>query len=379
MLVLARFTGRPDYRASSRPLISTLLFCVRSTPIYKMGTVMKNLLNKARDAANKRKSEGSTQGSPIKVKRVQHLSQVHFLPSQGMQTAMLFKGREFNDFHAYIRERAPELLKKDSGLGIASTGHRLTYGKQDKNYVCTWVWNIHPEEEAAIMLEFVFELLRGKNCDISVQNIHIANSLQLAGMAHVIQGLPVDLYCDKVYTPVVVQLDVKNDKYGVLFLDGTYIYKDILKQNGFVFEEVESAEGTKRAWGTHFQDPGACRSMMSLLQNEMEKPAFVIVLDEDHCTEKHLYQMWSVCFQMTSSNANVEVPAGSKAEEIYYTTKTEKAATYMTAWITAKKVVAWEADSILSGEDFVNKCVVVHTEEFILFKLLMTFLVEPSE
>ena len=119
--------------------------------------------------------------------------------------------------------------------------------------------------------------------------------------------------------------------------------------------------------------------MMSLLQNEMEMPAFVIVLDEDHCTPQHLYQMWSICFQMTSSNANVEVPAGSKAEEIYYTTKTEKAATYMTAWITAKKVVAWEADSILSGEDFVNKCVVVHTEEFILFKLLITFLVEPSE
>jgi hypothetical protein len=354
-----------------------LYFCVRSTPVYKMASVMKNLLNKARDAANKRKSEGSSQGSPIKVKRVQHLSQVHFLPPQGMQTAMVFKGKEFSDFHTYIRENAPELLKKDSGLGIASTGHRLTYGKHEKNYVNTWVWNIHPQEEAAIMLELVFELLKGKNCEISVQNVPIENSLQLAGIAHVVQGLPVDLYCDKVYTPVVVQLDVKNGKYGVLFLDGTYIYKEILKQYGFGFEEVESAEGTKKAWGKHFPDPGACRSMMCLLQSEMEMPAFVIVLDEDHCTQKHLYQMWSICFQMTSSNANVEVPAGTMAEEIY-TTKAEKATAYMTAWITAKKVVGFEADVILSGEDFVKKSVGVHTEEYILFKLLVTFLAEPS-
>jgi hypothetical protein len=211
-----------------------------------------------------------------------------------------------------------------------------------------------------------------------VQNVPIANSLQLAGIAHVVQGLPVDLYCDKVYTPVVVQLDVKSNKYGVLFLDGTYIYKDILRNYGFVFEQVESDEGNKRAWIKHFRDPGDCRSTMSLLQNEMAMPAFVIVLDEDDCTQKHLYQMWSVCFQMTSSNANVEVPAGTKAEEIY-TTKAEKAATYMTAWIAAKKVVAWEASSILSGEDFVKKYVDMHTQEFLFFELLITFLVEPSE
>ena len=118
--------------------------------------------------------------------------------------------------------------------------------------------------------------------------------------------------------------------------------------------------------------------MMSLLQNEMEMPAFVIVLDEDHCTQKHLYQMWSVCLQMTSSNANVELPAGTEAEKIY-TTKAEKAATYMTAWIAAKKVVAWEASSIVSGDDFVKKYVDMDTQEFHFFELLIEFLVEPSE
>jgi hypothetical protein len=369
--------SRPDYRESTRPLISTLYFCVRSTPVHKMAGNMKNLLNKARDAANKRKSEGSSQGSPTKVKRVQHLSLVHFLPAQGMQTGIVFKGKEFQEFHRYIRENAPDLLKKDSGLGIASTGHRITYGKHDENYVNTWIWNMNPKEEAETMLAIVFELLKGKNVEISVQNVPIENSLQLAGMAHVVKGCPADLFLDKVYTPVIVQLDVKNGQYGVLFLDGTYIYKEILKQYGFGFEEVESQGDTKKAWGKYFADHEVCRSVMCLLQSEMEMPGVVIMLDEDNCTPQHLYQMWHICFRMTLENANVEVPADTMAEEIY-TTKAEKATVHMSAWYTAKKVVSFAADVILSGEDFVKKSVGVHTEEYILFKILVAFLTEPS-
>ena len=118
--------------------------------------------------------------------------------------------------------------------------------------------------------------------------------------------------------------------------------------------------------------------MMTLLQTVMAKPAIVVMLDEDDCTEQHLYHMWNVCLQMTSSNANVELPAGTEAEKIY-TTKAEKAATYMTAWIAAKKVVAWEASSIVSGDDFVKKYVDMDTQEFHFFELLIEFLVEPSE
>ena len=343
-----------------------------------MSSKMENLLNKAREAANKRKCDGSTQASPVKVKRIQHISQVHFVASQGLQTAMLFKGKEFNKFHDYIKAKAPLMLKPDSGLGIASNGHRITYGKQEKNHVNTWVWNTEPPEEAEIMLEMVFELLRGKQCDITVQNLPIADKLQEAGLAHAIQGLPVNLYLDKVYPPVVIQFDVKNDKYGVLFLEGSYIYRDILRQHSFVFEEVEAQEGNRRAWNKSFEDPGECRSMMSLLQTAMAKPAFVLMLDEDDCTEQHLYHMWNVCFQMTFSNANVELPAGTEAEKIY-TTKAEKAATYMTAWIAAKKMVAWEASSIVSGDDFVKKYVDMDTQEFHFFELLIEFLVEPNE
>ena len=133
----------------------------------------------------------------------------------------------------------------------------------------------------------------------------------------------------------------------------------------------------KKAWGKYFEEPGACRSMMCLLQSEMEMPGVVIVLDEDNCTPQHLYQMWHICFQMTLSNANVEVPADTMAEEIY-TTKAEKATVRMSAWYTAKKVVGFAADVILSGEDFVKKSVGVHTEEYILFKILVAFLTEPS-
>ena len=80
---------------------------------------------------------------------------------------------------------------------------------------------------------------------------------------------------------------------------------------------------------------------------------------------------------MTLSNANVQVPADTMAEEIYETSA-KKATANMSAWITAKAVVGFTADVILSGGDFVRKSVGVHTEEFILFKLLVAYLAEPS-
>ena len=66
------------------------------------------------------------------------------------------------------------------------------------------------------------------------------------------------------------------------------------------------------------------------------------------------------------------------AEEIYKTTA-EKATANMSAWITAKAVVGFTADVILAGGDFVKKSVGVHTEEYILFKILVSFLTEPTE
>ena len=82
---------------STRPPIFTLYFCVRDIDDHKMAGNMKNLLDKARGVANKRRTEGSTTDSPIKVKRVQHNSLVHFLPEQGMQLAMVFK-RDIREF-----------------------------------------------------------------------------------------------------------------------------------------------------------------------------------------------------------------------------------------------------------------------------------------
>ena len=67
--------------------------------------------------------------------------------------------------------------------------------------------------------------------------------------------------------------------------------------------------------------------MMCLLQSEMEMPGVVIVLDEDNCTQKHLYPMWNICYVMTLSNAHVELPADTMAEKIYTTILWQKRST----------------------------------------------------
>ena len=76
---------------------------------------------------------------------------------------------------------------------------------------------------------------------------------------------------------------------------------------------------------------------------------------------------------MALSNANVEVPVDSVSEAIYRKTD-QKATKNMSAWMTAKAVVNWEGDVTCSGEDFGQQSVGVHTEESILFKILLAFL-----
>ena len=134
-----------------------------------MADKMKNLLDNARGVA-KRGSEGSNAESPIKVKRVSNISLVHFMPEQGLQVAMLFKGKDFENFHRWIQAKAPDVLNKYSGMGVASTGHKLSYGKKEDNYVSKWIWNTEPKDEAATMLAIVVELIREKDVEISVQN-----------------------------------------------------------------------------------------------------------------------------------------------------------------------------------------------------------------
>jgi len=337
-----------------------------------MADNMKYLLDKARNIA-KRRSEGSNAESPIKVKRVQTMSLVHFMPEQGLQVAMLFKGKDFENFHKWINVKAPEILNKYSGLGVASNGHKLSYGKKEDNYVSKWIWNTEPKDEAATMLAIVVELIREKDVEISVQNQTVENYLQEAEIVFVVKALPKELDTDKIYPVVTVQFDVKQDKYGVLFLQNVYIHKETLKHYGFAYEEVAAAGETKRAWGKSYTRPRECQSMMCVLQNEMGMPNICILIDEDNCTHKQLYQIWRTCYQMSLFNANIEVPVNSMAETIYTMTD-RKATDNMSAWMTAKAVTSSTAVITCSGEDFLKKSVDVHAEEYILFRLFLEFI-----
>jgi hypothetical protein len=212
-----------------------------------------------------------------------------------------------------------------------------------------------------------------KNVEISAQNEKVENFLQTARIPYTVQGLPIELFTDKIYPAVFVQFDVKNDKYGVLFTQNVYLYKNILKHYSFQYEEVIAEGETQKAWSRSFAQPRECQSMMCLLQHEMRMPSMSIIIDEDNGTPKQLYQMWRTCYQMGLSNANVEVPVDSVSEAIYRKTD-QKVTKNMSAWMTAKAVVNLEGDVTCSGEDFGQKSVGVHTEEYILFKIFLAFL-----
>ena len=125
---------------------------------------MQDLLNKARCIARKRSGERTAE-SPAKVKRVQNISLIHFLPQQALQHVMLFKGKEFERFHFEIHEKIPDALYRCSPLGVDT---RIWFGKKEDNFVSRLVWNTEPSDKAATMLAIICELIREKDAAISV-------------------------------------------------------------------------------------------------------------------------------------------------------------------------------------------------------------------
>ena len=78
-------------------------------------------------------------------------------------------------------------------MGVASDGHKLTFGKKETNFVSTWIWRTEPSCEAETMLGIVVELIRDKDIQISVQNEKVEKYLQGERVLFTVKGLPIPL------------------------------------------------------------------------------------------------------------------------------------------------------------------------------------------
>ena len=126
--------------------------------VWVAATVMRSLLARARDLtqqpAPKKAARVAVGGSVVVATNA-----AHFADECGCQRSLYFKGPCFKNFLRFVQGQAPEMLRRDGGLGVASTGHRFKWGSRDNDWESVWSWSALPVGESAIMTELVVQLL----------------------------------------------------------------------------------------------------------------------------------------------------------------------------------------------------------------------------